>query len=108
MSPAALDAANQAWIAETQRLGLKVVLKRPVAPLPSNCVGVLVIYDEPNGKGIPPAAVQAEADKIRAAFPGVKVFASIRWRQDHVRQPPPPRRTRPAPSLPRRRRRGDG
>jgi hypothetical protein len=56
MTPAALDAANQAWIAETQRLGLKVVLKRPTFPLPSNCVGVLVIYDEANGKNIPPAA----------------------------------------------------
>jgi hypothetical protein len=76
MMPAALDAANQAWINETIRLGLKVVLKRPTVPLPPNCVGVSVIYDEANAKGIPPATVQANADALRAQFPGVRIFAS--------------------------------
>jgi hypothetical protein len=76
MTPAALDAANQAWIAETQRLGLKVVLKRPTFPCPRIAWACWSSTTSRTAKQIPPAAVQAEADKLRAQFPGVKIFLS--------------------------------
>jgi hypothetical protein len=53
------------WAAEADRVGMSVILKNPVAPLPSNCIGLLTKTDEPNGKGVTPAQVKLEADALR-------------------------------------------
>jgi hypothetical protein len=70
------------WCAAAKAAGLAVVLKSPTAPLPSNCVGVMLSVDEPNEpKGnkpiITPAQLKAESDQLRAAFPGMPIWLSL-------------------------------
>lgn len=77
LSPSDLAAKDQEWFNKTASLGVKVVIKRAPSSLPLHCVGLLTPTDEPNGKGIAPAQVKAEADALRAKYPGVTVFCSL-------------------------------
>lgn len=72
-----LAAGNAAWIQATIDAGVRCVLKDPPAVLPPNCIGILMRVDEPNGKGIPPAALKAESDAYRARYPGVPIWLSL-------------------------------
>lgn len=77
LTPAAIAAKEAEWIQAVLAAGARCVLKRPPAVLPSNCVGVLLTVDEPNGKGIPAASLVAERDDLRARYPGVPLFLSL-------------------------------
>jgi len=77
LPPAVLAAKQAQWIAAVAGVGGRVVLKRPPTTLPSHCVGVLHNVDEPNGKGITPAMLKPEFDRLRAAHPGTPIFLSL-------------------------------
>jgi len=63
-NPVSTDQAK--WSKAAADAGLWVILKNPVVPLPDNCYGFILSVDEPNGKGILPAALAAESARLRA------------------------------------------
>jgi hypothetical protein len=78
MAPDVLAAQSAAWVKAVSAAGAYVVLKLPPAgPLPDNCIGLFLSIDEPNGKGIGPAAIKAESDDLRARYPGVPLVLSL-------------------------------
>jgi len=77
ITPEQFAAGRAIWIKAVQNAGAKCVLKGATGPLPPNCVGLLLSVDEPNGKLIPPSALVAERDDLRARYPGVPIYLSL-------------------------------
>jgi hypothetical protein len=77
LTPDQIAQKESQWIQAVADVGGRVVLKRPPATLPAHAAGVLMTVDEPNGKGVAPAALKAESDSFRAKYPGTPIFLSL-------------------------------
>lgn len=78
--PTGTDQAT--FAAQAATFGLSVILKDPVAPLPPNCVGLLLTVDEPNEpKGnnppIPAAALKPNFDALRALSQTLPIYLTL-------------------------------
>lgn len=65
------------WSKAAADLGLSVILKHPVDPLPPNCIGLMLTKDEPNRLGIPPAQLKPEYDDFKHRYPNLPVWLSL-------------------------------
>ncbi len=77
LTPDQIAVARAAWIKSVTDAGGSIILKNPTAPIPANCVGFLMSVDEPNGKGIAPAALAADAAALRKLSPTIPIFLSL-------------------------------
>lgn len=84
LAPADLAAKRLAWIKAVAAANGRCVLKRNAAelaaltPLPAHCVGLLLDADEPNRNNTGPTdALRTESAKLRAAYPGMKIWLSL-------------------------------
>lgn len=84
LSAADLAARRLAWIKAVAEANGRCVLKRNAAelaalpPLPAHCIGLLLDADEPNRNNTGPTdALRTESAKLRAAYPGVKIWLSL-------------------------------
>jgi hypothetical protein len=82
LTAAQLAAAAASWIAASQAQGFSIILKNAVAPLPTNCVGLLMSVDEPNepkGPGYPMSAAQLkpEFDRLRSLSPTLPICLTL-------------------------------
>lgn len=65
------------WAASADALGLKVIMKDLVITPPTNCVGFFHPTDEPNGKGVLPATLKPEYDRLKLLSSAIPVFLSL-------------------------------
>jgi hypothetical protein len=77
LTPAEYVTKVSEWLRVTKDLGLKVILKQPLAPVPEHCVGFCLDVDEPNGKGITADKLKANHDALRALDPSMPIFLSL-------------------------------
>ncbi len=80
LTPEQFAKKSREWIDAVANSDAKCILREPWRyladgeTLPANCVGIIHSIDEPAGHGIPPSGLQAETDRISAAYPGVRIF----------------------------------
>jgi hypothetical protein len=79
MTAAQLLAKDLEWLAKSDAMGFKVVLKRAwtLPKVPANCIGFSLEKDEPNGKGLAAADLKANFEQLRALDPNKPIFLSL-------------------------------
>src|SRR5438067_1994847 len=72
-----LAAKKRQWIDAVGAAGAWVVLKNPIPPIPAHCYAFMLSVDEPDGKGIAPATMKAEYDRLRAIDSSMPIVLSL-------------------------------